>query len=290
MIIQSLSIVVPGEKCINDCKFCVSKMHSDSYDNRMNINGYDSGYFLNEYIKRLNFARDNGCNTVMLTGQCEPQQNREFLYRFGLYNKLMRNPFTDIEMQTTGRGLRDLSYVNMLRDLVGVNLISFSISSFNESENSEIINSPYIPIRGIIEIFKSHGFIIRLSINLNKSFNKFSIEDILAIAKNEYQADQITFRKLYTSDNATKQNEWILNNLYTKYTDEELSSILYSKGKLLGYLPYGPAKLSIDGMTVVFDADCMAKKEQEKDTYKYLILRPDCHLYSQWDDKGSLIF
>lgn len=44
-----------------------------------------------------------------------------------------------------------------------------------------------------------------------------------------------------------------------------------------------------DGPTVV-DTDCMSKAEQESETYKYLILQPDCKLYSQWDDKASIIF
>ena len=31
-------------------------------------------------------------------------------------------------------------------------------------------------------------------------------------------------------------------------------------------------------------------KRINKDAVKYLILRPNCKLYSKWDDKGSLIF
>lgn len=49
----------------------------------------------------------------------------------------------------------------------------------------------------------------------------------------------------------------------------------------------------MDGMAVVVDDDCMAKgklPDAEKDAYKYLILQPDCKLYSQWDDPASLIF
>lgn len=41
---------------------------------------------------------------------------------------------------------------------------------------------------------------------------------------------------------------------------------------------------------VVIDADCMDKSEKLDEDYKYLILQPDCKLYSQWDDKSSLIF
>jgi hypothetical protein len=30
-------------------------------------------------------------------------------------------------------------------------------------------------------------------------------------------------------------------------------------------------------------------KNPETDVLKYLILRPNCHLYSQWDSKASLV-
>ena len=42
-------------------------------------------------------------------------------------------------------------------------------------------------------------------------------------------------------------------------------------------------------MSTVVDEDCMAKSEEKK-ALKYLILRPNCKLYTQWDDKGSLLF
>ena len=38
MEIQSLSIVVPNKRCINDCAFCVSKMHCGTYKDEMDDN------------------------------------------------------------------------------------------------------------------------------------------------------------------------------------------------------------------------------------------------------------
>ena len=43
------------------------------------------------------------------------------------------------------------------------------------------------------------------------------------------------------------------------------------------------------GFSTVIDEDSMAQ-EEHKDSIKYLILRPDGHLYSKWDSKVSLIF
>lgn len=95
MNIQSLSVVVPNKSCINNCAFCVSKMHCDSYKNQMDDNLPFFDLYLKDYLKRLEFARHNGCNTVMLTGNSEPQQNRKFLTYFGLFMQMMQDPSSD---------------------------------------------------------------------------------------------------------------------------------------------------------------------------------------------------
>jgi len=47
-------------------------------------------------------------------------------------------------------------------------------------------------------------------------------------------------------------------------------------------------KYSVDGMSTVLDEDCM--NTEAKEELKYVILRPNCKLYSKWDDTASLIF
>ena len=93
MVIQSLSVVVPGKKCVNQCDFCVASMREEPYKDQLDENGAFYDLYINDYKKRLEFARDNGCNTVMLTGNCEPQQNRAFLKTFGLLNQSLSKPF-----------------------------------------------------------------------------------------------------------------------------------------------------------------------------------------------------
>ena len=101
MNIQSLSVCVPAKRCINDCVFCCSKMHAADYEDCFtDILRYAS--YSDDLRKRLEYARENGCNTCMLTGNNEPQQNREFLRVFSEINRSLRHPFLNIEMQTTG--------------------------------------------------------------------------------------------------------------------------------------------------------------------------------------------
>lgn len=301
---QSLSVVVPNKKCINNCAFCVSHMHSDNYKNQMDDNLPFFDLYLKDYMKRLEFAQRNGCNTVMLTGNSEPQQNRKFLTYFGLFMQMMRDPFDLIEMQTTGL-LLDRNYLRFLRNHVGVNLISLSISSFNDVENAEIIGMPnngQVNLRQLCADIKEYDFSLRLSLNLSQSFNSAapSTDYGRALFEHcaEFGADQVTMRVLYASDDDTPQSKWVKEHSLPYERLLDIGHYVRENGRVLGVLPYGAKKYSLNGMSVVVDDDCMGKgvsnsdasKLPEQDTYKYLILRPDCKLYSQWDDKASLVF
>ena len=59
-------------------------------------------------------------------------------------------------------------------------------------------------------------------------------------------------------------------------------------GTPIARLPYGFIQYSVNGISTVIDDNCMSK--DNIDEMKYAILRPNGHLYSRWDDKGSLIF
>lgn len=294
-MIQSLSIVVPNKKCINDCAFCVSKMHPNDCKNQMDENLPFFDLYFKDYMKRLEYAKERGVETVMLTGNSEPQQNRKFLMFFGLMMQMMDSPFHKIEMQTTGVGL-DRNYLRFLRNHVGVNTISLSISSFNDWRNNQIIGTKVneIKLEELCSNIKEYDFNLRLSINLNQLNFMFDTSNVESSTEMYFRmaeslkADQITFRVLYTSGNNTEQDKWI-----DRYQiDEDLKRGIYSyiknNGRLLEILPFGQKRYSVNGMSVVLDDDCMST--QAKKDLKYLILQPDCKLYSKWDDKASLVF
>lgn len=297
MKVQSLSVVVPNQKCVNNCAFCVSKMNCDTYKNQMDDNLPFFDLYLRDYLKRLEFARDNGCNTIMLTGNSEPQQNRKFLTYFGMFMQMMRNPFHWIEMQTTGT-LLDQNYLRFLRNHVGVNLISLSVSSFDDRMNNDIIRTlssaphGYIELEKLCSEIKRYDFALRLSLNLTNEFRSpwANVPEILFRRCRELGADQVTLRVLYSSGNNTPQDNWIAENGLQKPHVDTIMKYVQENGIILGVLPHGAVKYSLDGLCVVIDEDCMDKAEKLGEDYKYLILQPDCKLYSQWDDKSSLIF
>lgn len=296
---QSLSVVVPNQQCINNCRFCVSHMADQPFKNQIDDNLPFFDLYLKDYLRRLEFAQQNGCNTVMLTGNAEPQQNRKFLTYFGLFLQLMRNPFSWIEMQTTGV-LLDQNYLRFLRNHVGVNLISLSLSSFNDTENADIIRIPQNQRFSVKELCREilrYDFSLRLSLNLSSAFEHHTPEELFDICKS-LGANQVTLRVLYSDGDTTEQAKWVNEHKASKEYIDTLVSCIRDRGTFLGQLPFGAMKYSLNGMSVVLDDDCMGKqvsnvdhqKTQELDTYKYLILQPNCKLYSQWDDPASLIF
>lgn len=293
MKIQSLSVVVPNRGCVNNCPFCVSRMHCDSYKNLMDDDLPQFDLHLKDYLKRLDFARDNGCNTLMLTGTSEPQQNRKFLTYFGMMLRMMQRPFRWIEMQTTGTLLND-DYLRFLRSHVGVNVISLSVSSLSNRMNNAIIGTSQagqIDLPLLCSEIKKHGFTLRLSLNLTNEFRQFDVAPQSLFRKcRELGADQATLRVLYSSENDTPQDQWIAANGLHKRHVNMIRSYITENGRVLGVLPHGAVKYSLDRLCVVIDGDCMDKAEKTGEDYKYLILQPDCKLYSAWDDPASLIF
>ena len=293
MNIQSLSIVVPTHGCMNQCKFCVSRMHKEEYQDLISSNNY---FHRESYKNRMAFARDNGCNTVMLTGQGEPQQNMKFIADFAKMNSELTMPFRNIEIQTTGANI-DVYTLNCLRN-DGVTTISLSVSCLNNNKiNSDIINGGHTPIdlKWLCSKIKEFGFNLRLSLNVTKWIFLYEepngeYESIFEYCSNILGADQVTFRKMYTDGSDTPQTKWIEdNNVKTSKYFEGLNDYILKNGRYLDTLEYGSMRFSVMGMSTVVDEDCMAKSEEKK-TLKYLILRPNCKLYTQWDDKGSLLF
>lgn len=291
MKIQSLSIVVPNKQCVNSCPFCVSRMvNSNTYPNKMDIN--DPHYDINvkQYLKCLKYVSSLGCNTAMLTGTSEPQQNKQFLNTFALLHELVGKPFANIEMQTTGMfltGNRD--YIRFLRNFVGVNTIALSINSIDDDVNNEVLghsNDNYkVNLRELCALLKEYDFNLRFCYNLSGKMT-CSIRDTIDFAK-ENGANQITYRKLYASDEDTPQSKWIVENPIQSQFGW-INNCL-ERYPSIGHTIYGAIIKDVEGMSVIYDTDCMGK-DQVGAAMKYLILRPNCKLYSSWESPASLVF
>lgn len=104
-------------------------------------------------------------------------------------------------------------------------------------------------------------------------------------------ADQITFRALWAPDSHTAQGEWISRHVTRMTSDcvEALKNDIRHCGRYLDTLEYGSDRYDYHGFSVVIDEDSMSQ-ENRKNAIKYLILRPNGHLYTKWDSSASLVF
>lgn len=301
MNIQSISVCVPAKRCINDCKFCCSKMHAADYEDRFTkLNTYDD--YIKDMRKRLEYARQNGCNTCMLTGNNEPQQNKEFLRIFAEINRSLSAPFLNIEMQTSGAYIDD-GMLNFLKNTVGVTTIAISVACIsNPEKNIKLIQTPdkNLNISKLAESIKAKNMNLRICLNMNDHMldgcnsmedPEEAVEDIVSRCK-YLNADQITCRALWTSEDGTSQAEWINQNVTSLTHDviKEFKKQVKEDGKYLDTLEYGADRYDFKGFSTVIDEDSMAQSQEKKDSVKYLILRPNGKLYSKWDSKASLIF
>ena len=294
MNIQSLSVCVPAKRCINDCVFCCSKMHAADYEDCFtDILRYAS--YSDDLRKRLEYAREDGCNICMLTGNNEPQQNREFLRVFSEINRSLRHPFLNIEMQTTGAFI-DEAFLDFFRQSVGVTTVAISVACLDDdAHNREMIRTrdEGLSLSKLCAAIRRRNMNLRICLNMNDGIlahHPLAPDSIISLCGG-LGADQITFRALWAPDEATDQGRWIAGHVTDTTLDfiKALKQDIRSKGKYLDTLEYGADRYDYHGFSVVVDEDCMAQ-EENKNAVKYLILRPNGHLYSKWDSKASLIF
>ena len=288
MSIQSLSIMVPcGGHCINNCKFCVSRMRNDEAifgKEIINVNNIP-----NSYINRIKYIRDAGCDNVIFTGTTEPQQNLPFIYTLLKKNFELPKPFYNIAIQTTGANLTHDDIKNLANS--SITTLALSVSAFNPERNWEIIQTPKaarkMTVNELVTAAKNCGMNVRVCLNMNDTFNFFSPEYIFQWAK-DLDVNQITFRKLYHSDTNSKQDEWIARHQYPIHHFKKIESFIKENGIPIRVLPFGATLYDCMGIGVVVDSDCMAKNIINE--MRYAILRPNNKLYSSWDLKGSLIY
>ena len=347
MNIQSLSVCVPAG-CPNNCAYCVSAMNKqpdNTYENlaenalcrRNNLTAeQEEEYDLlwQQYANRMAFARDNGCNTMMITSSGEALMNMGFIAALCQMNRDLRQPFRWIELQTSGIKLSD-EILELLRRY-GISTICLSLADIFDDHSNARINGIQLRYQFVLEDLcrriKQHGFNLRLSLNMSDVYNGVAPEQIFARAA-ELGANQITFRKLYVSDiyKGTPQAKWIEEHPYgyrkhhpkedgapigdllhfsTEWHEayggrrpldknygtifinhfQELNRYIVDNGIPLELLPFGAMRYSVHGLSTVVDLNCMNKGVKDDGSVKYLILRPDCHLYTRWDDPASLLF
>ena len=229
MEIQSLSICCPSTtgKCINHCKTCTARQHTNPYKNKYDGSHTECFDYWEDVKKRMIYAQKQGCQTLMLTGSNEPQQNRRWLETLYQVMQSLPEKFVNIEIQTTG-ALLDYDYIQFLKKF-GVTTVA--VSTFNIEDdviNREIEESAdkHLNLEILCQRITSMGMTLRLCLNVTDyiladikaienpdEFDFISEIDKLLERCEALGANQVTFRKMWSADNTTEA-EWIHQNFH----------------------------------------------------------------------------
>jgi sulfatase maturation enzyme AslB (radical SAM superfamily) len=265
-------------------------MGIDDKVNQIEKNKRFTELYERDYKARMQFARENGCNTVILTGKGEALQNQNFLTRFAHYNEMIDNPFRWIELQTTGVYLTDET-LRFLRNTIRVSTIALSIANVFDSEDNArtavMSDALKFDIDELCAEIKRYDFNLRICINMTSRYLGVAPETIFDRLF-KLNADQVLFRLLYESQGDAPEDKWVRDNRLTETEFAPILAHIQKHGRELEKLPTGASRYSVGGVSTVVDDDCMSRIP--KDVVRYLILQPNCKLYSKWDDPGSLIF
>lgn len=282
--IKSLSISVPGTGCINDCKYCVSKMKDD-----WKCFGTTDEFLTSSVIEdSIREAIDNGAKSVIITGTVEPLQNMEFVHCVCEVFKKINPPTVSLEIQTSlCYGAMTIPYIKKLAEW-GVDTLAVSISALNEKMNWEISGvapNRYTSIMKALKYATSLGMNTRVCINMSQltfvghsGFGQTTSFDILTSIAYRFGgiAKQITIRRLYHNNSDTPQANWIKENEFSEEfwieLKETLSDIFIKIGEIDWYDVARNHYIRVD-------EDCMAKQDESR----YWVLRPDGHIYLGWD-------
>ena len=94
---------------------------------------------------------------------------------------------------------------------------------------------------------------------------------------------------MYESGGDLPEDMWVRKHKAREEVETYITDYIRKNGKVIRTLLTGEFVFSIHGMSVVINKDCMSRRFLE-DTLRYVILKPDGKLYTQWDDPASLLF
>lgn len=185
---MNLQICVPYQKCVFNCPMCVAKGHKHNYDFK-NLYIEDE----EEYGNKLRYFNDNQFESVIITGECDPTQNMQFVKYVINLIKLWHED-KKIELQTHNYNIN-------INELEGLDVLSYSIT-----DSKAYLRSYKFP--------RLKNKTNRIVILLTKEF--------AFLNKNNFDAmgfDQVTFKTLQYGEDE-QINKWIDENKL-----EDLSNI-----------------------------------------------------------------
>jgi len=296
---QSISIQVSDRvRCNARCKFCISRT---TPGNGTNV---DVKTCLPHRLKiGLRLAERMGATHAILTGKADPmQENIEYLC---LLAKQASKYMPIVDMHTNGFGfmIKEESFKMLVN--FGLNMITFSVASFNEDDNKELMGINQNP-QYLIALAKKHNLLIRCSLVINKK----GVNDITGIMNYIQMAGNlgvhmVVIREVWVPEVGRNYDAGVLawnkeNKIPIAPLEEEFKKIAKDCHNPFGLqrrdpLPWGVPVFAIGnifdnpdhGVNITF-ACC--DQANSGPVMKSIVHKPNGHGYRNWDHEGDILY
>ncbi len=293
MKIQTFSVVVGGNKCNAFCPYCVSKMTGSCTEFRDDINERN-------FHKSLQFARQSGVSTILLTGKGEPLLYPSQISRY--LELISEYDFPFVELQTNGIDLSILSRETLKEWYnLGLTTVSLSCVHWDDDKNREIFGKEYKSLKEYVDILYSNKFFIRVNcVMLNDYIKDIArVEEFTNICKrwgvhqftvrpvvNNIDIDNIKDEK-YAIDASRKLKtyNWIKNHFIETKKLDEIRRYFEDNGTLLLELAHGARVYDYKGQNISINT-CLTRTP-DPEYIRQLIFFSNGSLYFDWEKMGA---
>jgi molybdenum cofactor biosynthesis enzyme MoaA len=274
---QNLTVCLPNEGCNKKCPYCVSRMTHMPEDNhtRMLRNG----------AKVYNMAKIAGVTSVLLTSKGETTMDLDECMRW-----IERFKDFPVEIQTNGRVVKDDP--TWIVDAVDAGLDIMAVS---------IDNLDWLSTYAATLKWAARQMVVRLVFNMTIKTDRPLLE-LVSTAKH-VGAQQVIIRRLTIPEGAefTPEGQWIAEKapagIYDRRMAELRSALNKQAARKVRSTAHGVPVYSIggtslvprDAISVVANDYCVQERSGDEDI-RSLIFHSDGHLYTSWNDTGSILF
>jgi len=294
MKIQTLSIVVGGNKCNAHCPYCVSKMtgKSECEDSVKDINWRN-------FHKACEFAKQSGVSTVLLTGKGEPLLYKEHILAY--LRELERYKFPFIELQTNGIELPNIPVEHFkLWYNAGLTTVSLSCTHWYKSYNKVIFGGKYGDLHEYVKILHNNNFFVRLSCVMLRMeegvYNLHLVKQFIEHCK-IWGVEQLTIRSVNNISKEDSLFDSVKSKIYYwvekhRIGSAEMQEIINyfdcgNNATLLLELVHGAKVYDYKGQNISI-SNCLTSSTDPEDI-RQLIFYSDGKLMFDWRKKGARI-
>lgn len=198
----------------------------------------------------------------------------------------MHKPYRIIELTTSGKGLNK-EYLYFLRSVADITTIDLNVAAFDDARNQELAGmteADKIELLKLTHNIHDLTFNLHLHIYLSDYFDIYQSDpkQFFEDCKNQYHAQYLSIHY------APPVNEWLAERQTNKETYKNLIHFIGEHGVSLDQSIRAPNRdvYSWKDMIIILHQPNTIPTTPPNS----LILRPDGHLYTQWDNKASLVF